>query len=257
MRSNIEWRHWGRIDPLYGVSTLPGKSRLDSQPWTDSEFYALGAHEWSEHLSQWQTYGLRTSSCVEIGCGAGRITQQLVHTFDHVYALDVSPEMIAYARARVTPSERVSYFVTEGQTIPVPSESASAVFSSHVFQHFEAVDDSLIYWEEIYRVLEPGGTMFVQLPVHRWPWAPTIFGAIYGARRKIGATAAWFKRRRLQAGGQQLFARLVSYDGDWLLRTLASIGYARIELRCIALPEGAYWALLAERPQPGLTHRPR
>jgi hypothetical protein len=90
--------------------------------------------------------------------------------------------------------------------------------------------------------------MFIQLPVHKWPWMPALFGTIYGARRQVGAAAAWFKRRMLQAGSQQLFARLVSYDADWLLNTLAQIGFERIELRCIALPQGTYWAVLAATP---------
>jgi SAM-dependent methyltransferase len=249
MRSNIEWRTWGRVDPLYGVVTIPDRGKTDINPWTDAEFYAHGADEWHHLLPEWRTFGVDTTSCLEIGCGAGRITQQLVQTFDRVYALDVSPDMVEYARAHVTPAERIAYFVTEGIEIPLPDQAVTAVLSLHVFQHFDSVADSLAYWREIYRVLRPGGTLFIQLPIHNWPWAPSIFDSVYRARRIVGSAIASVKRLMMQRGSERLFLRVVSYDANWLLRTLESVGYAKTELRCVSRPDSTcYWAVFAARP---------
>src|SRR5215210_3122690 len=87
-RSNIEWRQWARTDPLYGVSTVAGRERNGARPWTLPEFYAAGETAWAVWLRHWEQYGRRPDSCLEIGCGAGRITRQLVQSFDAVTGID-------------------------------------------------------------------------------------------------------------------------------------------------------------------------
>ena len=44
----------------------------------------------------------RGGTCVEVGCGPGRMTGALAERFDRVVALDVSPAMLEQARANVT-----------------------------------------------------------------------------------------------------------------------------------------------------------
>ena len=48
----------------------------------------------------------RGGTCVEVGCGPGRMTGALAERFDRVVALDVSPAMLEQARANVTAAER-------------------------------------------------------------------------------------------------------------------------------------------------------
>src|SRR6266849_3636698 len=103
MRSNIEWRTWGKTDPLWGVAACEGKRRNGASPWTDPEFYELGAGDWKDYSRHWEQYGVDRRSCVEIGCGAGRMTQQLAGFFGSVHAFDVSPEMVEYARSHSAP----------------------------------------------------------------------------------------------------------------------------------------------------------
>ena len=68
--SNIEWKHWGKTDPLFGVAAWPGKGKNDVTPWTNEEFYKLGETDWNIFYALWQSYGLNQESCFEIGCGA-------------------------------------------------------------------------------------------------------------------------------------------------------------------------------------------
>lgn len=42
MRSGIEWRAWGKRDPLFGVATQPGREKTGATPWTDEESLATG-----------------------------------------------------------------------------------------------------------------------------------------------------------------------------------------------------------------------
>src|SRR5258708_2555315 len=97
LKSNTEWKQWGKDDPLWGVASWDGKQKGGASPWTDEEFYALGESDWQDFLRHWRQYGIDTRSCLEIGCGAGRITRQLAKSFDRVYGVDVSEDMIRRA----------------------------------------------------------------------------------------------------------------------------------------------------------------
>src|SRR5262245_58251070 len=100
--SNREWQLWGRLDPMYAVASWRGKAKDDAAPWTPEEFFALGARDWTDFRKHWERYGLATDSCLEIGCGAGRITKQLAASFQSVHAVDVSDAMVALAREHIS-----------------------------------------------------------------------------------------------------------------------------------------------------------
>src|SRR5688572_20780449 len=102
--SNVEWSAWARKDPLYAVATAPERSRDGADPWTDEDFYALGKADWEDFRSRWEQYGLARDSCVEIGCGAGRITGPMAPHFGVVHAFDISEDMLNYARRNVAAS---------------------------------------------------------------------------------------------------------------------------------------------------------
>src|SRR5437764_15041344 len=89
LKSNTEWKQWGREDPLWGVASWENKQKHAGSAWTDEEFYALGQSDWQDFIGQWDHYGVNRESCLEVGCGAGRITKQLVNSFATVYAVDV------------------------------------------------------------------------------------------------------------------------------------------------------------------------
>src|SRR5437764_14507215 len=82
MRSDREWRQWGRRDPLWGVLSTPGRQASGGRPWTDEEVMAQGRAAFPAYLDQWRQYGLSTDSCLEIGCGVGRMTAQLLEVFE-------------------------------------------------------------------------------------------------------------------------------------------------------------------------------
>ena len=60
--SNVEWQAWGEPDPLFGVASLTGRNRKGEHPWTDAEFYALGAESWAQYSHQWERYGVKYES---------------------------------------------------------------------------------------------------------------------------------------------------------------------------------------------------
>jgi ubiquinone/menaquinone biosynthesis C-methylase UbiE len=232
--SNIEWRKWGKDDPLYGVSTTANRSRNGSNPWTLPEFYEYGAVNWAEYYPQWRQYGINGDSCLEIGCGAGRISRALMNCFGTVYAIDISPDMLDLARSNVTGP---TFLLSDGTTLPVANNSVTAVFSCQVFQHFDSRDIALAYFREIYRVLHADGTCMIQLPIAVLPLRRIMpmMGTLQD--RLWRATEAWVrlkanaKRWLIDHRNHRPFYLMVQYEPDWLLANLSKIGFRDIEIR--------------------------
>jgi SAM-dependent methyltransferase len=233
-RSNVEWKFWGKRDPLWGVAAWKGRNREGPNPWTDEEFYALGASDWQDFLLHWQRFGVAEGVAVEIGCGAGRLTKHMAAHFRQVHALDVSEDMIAYARKHVE-RENVSYAVVDGSEIPRAPGSVDAVFSAQVFQHLDQQADVENYLREISRVLMPGGTMMIHVPVFAWPvGAGDWVKRLHGLGRRLDEFRANRQRRRLERGGEQGLMRMRAYPIRFFYQFLPTLDFVDIEINVFA-----------------------
>jgi SAM-dependent methyltransferase len=235
-RSNIEWQSWGKSDPLYGVASLDGRNRRGQNPWTEIEFYAYGAQNWAEYSKQWESYGVSRESCVEIGCGAGRITRQLSNYFQQVQAIDVSRDMIERARLHVV-TDKVDFHVTDGAVLPLADESVTAAFSCDVFQHFNSTAFAENYFSEIFRVLKPDASIMIHLPVYSWPDAlRRTFAGLYSIWQTGDALKAEIRRALLRIGLGNPFMFGIKYDSQKLHTFLAELGFRDIEIRFFENP---------------------
>ncbi|MEK6206481.1 MAG: methyltransferase domain-containing protein [Chloroflexota bacterium] len=221
LESNVEWRQWGETDPLWNVATRDGRRRGEANAWTDDAFYALGRSDWADFLRRWERYGVDEKSCVEVGCGAGRITGPMTEYFDAVHGLDVSEGMLAYARQRVP---KANFYLTDGVEIPLADASVTAAFSTHVFQHLDTALQSVPIFRELHRVLAPGGTLMIHLPLYTFPFAKKQFATFYRTRGWLAQ-----QRARLRRLVGRPIMRRVWYETDWLYGTLASLGFTDIE----------------------------
>lgn len=232
--SNIEWTAWGQMDPLYAVATCPERNKDGLTPWSDSAFYALGKPDWEDFRARWEQYGLDRDSCVEIGCGAGRMTRQLVEDFGVVHAFDISEDMLRYARRNVT-ARNVEFRRTTGADLPVFDCTISSVFSCHVFQHFDSLEVGRHYLLESYRVLQEGGTLMVHVPIYRWPNDSRAFRWLHGWQTRVSDWKAVVNRQLIRAGVFRPLMRVLAYPIDWIFQELPRIGFERVEVAVIPL----------------------
>ncbi len=220
--SNVEWKRWGDRDPFYGVASWPGRQRDGATPWTAEEFYALGQSDWEDFRRRWVTYGLTPGRCVEVGCGAGRMTLAMADDFAEVVGVDVSEGMLDVARQHIQRAN-VDFRLGDGLTLPV--DSADAVFSTHVFQHLDSLALARANFAEVGRILVPGGTIMIHLPVYWPPRGVPGVGTAVALRQRFADGRAAIQRRR----GRPLM-RGLQYEWQWLLRELSALGFVDVEL---------------------------
>lgn len=99
---------------------------------------------------------------LEIGPGAGRLTDVLLPKCDRLIAVDTSAGMINLLRERFADETKIEYHLSDGRGLRgVPDTSVDAAFSYGVFVHLQHWD-IYHYLVELQRVLKPGGKALIQ-----------------------------------------------------------------------------------------------
>jgi len=239
MRTHAEWQAWAKRDPLWAVASWSGRERDGANPWTDEEFYALGA-DWLDFDRAWRdSIGHSSRSILEIGCGAGRITRMLADPFSRVIAVDVASDAVLYAQSRVL-ADNIVWRVGTGDVLPADDASVDSIFSCHVFQHFHDNAAQLHAFKEIRRVLLPGGTFFVHIPLHTFPAGhfSAIAHAGYAAFCQLQRLHAHVQRQLMRVGAKPPM-RVVSYEMELLHTHLRTLGFIDVGVSMATIGAGS------------------
>ena len=100
---------------------------------------------------------------LDVGCGVGRIIQQLAPRFGEVHGVDVSDEMLNLAKERLRPFPNVHLHRLDGTDLRTfPDRTFNIMWSYSVFYHMPR---TLYYGylKELARVMAPGGRLIYQL----------------------------------------------------------------------------------------------
>jgi GT2 family glycosyltransferase/ubiquinone/menaquinone biosynthesis C-methylase UbiE len=108
------------------------------------------------------TVGIQRDDVVlEIGCGIGRVGEALAPVCREWIGCDVSPNMVALARKRLSHFDNVRVLEVSGADLaPVDDASVDVVYCTVVFMHLEEWD-RYNYVLEAKRVLRPGGRLYI------------------------------------------------------------------------------------------------
>ena len=101
------------------------------------------------------------SRVVEVGCGTGKLTEELVACGLRVEAVDPGRNMIELARRRVKESDLVRFHFDRFEEVSLPEESFDAVFSAAAFHWI----DPKLGWAKAAALLRPGGTIALLQPI--------------------------------------------------------------------------------------------
>ncbi len=96
---------------------------------------------------------------LDLGSGAGTdslIAAQMVGEKGHVTGIDMTPQMLAKARAAAAEmgASNVEFVESEAESLPFPDESFDVVISNGVI---DLIPDKDAVFAELFRVLAPGG----------------------------------------------------------------------------------------------------
>jgi 2-polyprenyl-6-hydroxyphenyl methylase / 3-demethylubiquinone-9 3-methyltransferase len=122
------------------VALLRAESRLRN-PWV------------AENITRLQG---APAQVLDVGCGAGFLSNHLVREGFHVTGIDASPASIAVA-ARHDATGKVQYLLGDALLLPFPDASFDVVCAMDFLEHVEEPARAVA---EIARVLRPGGTFF-------------------------------------------------------------------------------------------------
>ena len=95
---------------------------------------------------------------LEIGCGTGYFTEAIVNNSRHVFATDLSEELLEAAKKRLSNNERITFQKENGMAITFASNKFDTVFMANVIHVIENPQRVL---QECYRVLKDNGLLVI------------------------------------------------------------------------------------------------
>lgn len=154
-------------------------------------------------------------TCLEIGCGIGRLMKPIAQRCRRLIGVDISPKMIEHAHDYLADVPNVELHLNDGRTLDgVADNSVDWVYSHLAFQHLTSYDIVESYIAEIARVLKPGGYCRIQC----WQEAPlSLIERIKNvARRVLGGERYHGPRRWLWSPGREVrFGGVTFHPRPW------------------------------------------
>ena len=164
------WENLGETEPYWSVLSADQfkSSRIGV---TRSEFYNSGFDNVETLFKTLERNGIDITSlktCLEYGCGLGRVTCWLAKRFDSVIGYDISRSHLRLAKQYLDEAgiQNVSlYNVNKPQDIG-DFPKVDVVYSIIVLQH-NPPPIIRVTIQELIRALNPGGIAFFQVPTYR------------------------------------------------------------------------------------------
>lgn len=184
MNSDRTWRHWGRVDPYFGVLSHP---RFQKTSIADSraEFFDSGTGQIVSTLELLDKHFDRAqrSRALDFGCGVGRLTLPLARAYEHVVGVDISPHMLAECKDNAAGAglDHIELASSSNDLEEVKGHF-DLVHSYLVLQHIPVAKGMAIVNELLDRVA-PGG--LVSLHVSLAQEGSRLRSTLYALRRSV------------------------------------------------------------------------
>jgi ubiquinone/menaquinone biosynthesis C-methylase UbiE len=161
-----DWDERARKDAFHYIASW----RKD---WTEESFFQSGEQDYQRLVApvmerlRWDPKG---KAMVELGCGAGRMTRTFAQKFLHVYACDVSTEMLGRAKTLFPGASNIQWTLGNGTDLSgLGNNSVDFAFSYIVLHHMPDRGLALGYIRELLRLLKTDGIFLFQFSTLRTP----------------------------------------------------------------------------------------
>jgi len=127
---------------------------------TDSyEVFVKSGIEGAKFISR---YLKKEFEVLDYGCGIGRIAKPLSNYVNKIYGVDISKEMLTFAKDFCKDCNNIHFKHTEGTTIPLENSTIDFAYSILTLQHVER-EDAFLILQEMNRVLKNHAKLYITL----------------------------------------------------------------------------------------------
>ncbi len=164
------WHQFGEEQPFWSVLTAP-EYRGQPEEVAIDRFFASGKAEIERFQKTLARVGLSLAgkrTCLEYGCGLGRVTRHLAPHFDRITGVDISAAHLAKARALADAKgiEGIDWLHLKSLDQLDALPQVDVIYSLIVLQHNPPpVIERII--KTFARILRPGGIAYFQVPTYR------------------------------------------------------------------------------------------
>ena len=167
---NESWQHLGETDPYWSVLTSPQYRGQPSQE-DIARFFATGAGDVKRLQATLARLGIAldgNGTCIEYGCGLGRVTRHLAPHFARTIGVDISAAHLKLARelADAEGIGGIEWLHLDAIDRLAALPEADFIYSMIVLQHNPppVIEKILLAFA---RLLKPGGIAYFQVPTYR------------------------------------------------------------------------------------------
>jgi 2-polyprenyl-3-methyl-5-hydroxy-6-metoxy-1,4-benzoquinol methylase len=163
--SDRAWEWYGAHDPYYGVMSWP-EFREGNLSENKPAFFETGATHVNRVLDiVSKHFGAGDSrSCLDFGCGVGRLVIPFAKRFKRVVGVDISPSMVAEAQKNCANASVLNAQFVNG--LSDLREKFDLVHSYIVLQHIP-VSRGLTIMDGLINAVNPGGHCFLHFTIGR------------------------------------------------------------------------------------------
>jgi len=113
-----------------------------------------GKERWARRARMLTRHLTARKKVLEIGCGTGYLSKELVQTGAIITAIDISPDLLFMAIQEVI-ADNIEFQIENAYAMTFADDSFDFIVGSSVLHHLD-VEQAL---QECYRALKPGGTL--------------------------------------------------------------------------------------------------
>ena len=119
-----------------------------------------GIVRWQRRVKMFKSFiGNGNQKVLEVGCGTGLFTKEIMETDNEIIAIDISPELLDIARKKFQ-KNNLTFLLSNAYKTKFSKNSFDFIIGSSVLHHLD-VDSAL---KEFYRLLKPGGKIMFTEP---------------------------------------------------------------------------------------------
>jgi len=125
-----------------------------------TEYFSKSGKLESDYL---ESFVNQDDQILDYGCGIGRVAKFMSKNVKNLYAVDISKEMIAFAKKFCKECKNIEYQNTKGTIIELKDNSIDFIYTLLTLQHVEKEDAYLII-KEMNRILKNNKIIYATFP---------------------------------------------------------------------------------------------